>query len=279
SVVAQLKNGDTVCDQFQEVGILFSDIKGFTSIAAKAETDQVVQILASLFIAFDKLTTQHGVFKMQTIGDAYVIVSGLPYNDVPLPDEIPTEIAGDCCFNGRMRAFQSGDTQRSQRSTVEKTTGSRLANSRIPKDPLVTREHIQRLIHMAHDMHREVAKIKDPISGDPLLMRIGIHVGTIIAGVIGTSTLRYDMWGPDVFTANEIESHGVPGKILVSSDVMQVARTCQNIQLTYHSTINLTGINDLDTYLAEYSELPFPSGEKDMDHSTKAKRDPSFIAA
>ncbi|RLN88250.1 hypothetical protein DYB28_009121 [Aphanomyces astaci] len=54
SVVAQLKNGDTV-------GILFSDIKGFTSIAAKAETDQVVQILASLFIAFDKLTTQHGL--------------------------------------------------------------------------------------------------------------------------------------------------------------------------------------------------------------------------
>ncbi|RHY08990.1 hypothetical protein DYB36_003049 [Aphanomyces astaci] len=43
------------------VGILFSDIKGFTSIAAKAETDQVVQILASLFIAFDKLTTQHGL--------------------------------------------------------------------------------------------------------------------------------------------------------------------------------------------------------------------------
>ncbi|ETW08630.1 hypothetical protein H310_01166 [Aphanomyces invadans] len=265
SVIAQLKNGDTVCDQFHEVGILFSDIKGFTSIASKAETDQVVQILATLFTAFDKLTSEHGVFKMQTIGDAYVIVSGLPYNDVPLPEENVNEMLCGSSFHGHLRQSQT----ETQRSTVENTTSSWSTNMRTPKDPAATREHIQKLIHMAHDMHREVAKITDPVSGEPLLMRIGIHVGTIIAGVIGTSTLRYDMWGPDVLTANEIESHGVPGKILVSKDVMQVASQCPDIKLTYHSTINLTGINDLDTFLAEYTGGSFSSADRGLDNSTK----------
>jgi len=49
-----------------------------------------------------------------------------------------------------------------------------------------------------------------------LQMRIGIHTGSIIEGVIGTDIVRYDIYGPDVLIANKMESNSLPGKILVS---------------------------------------------------------------
>lgn len=47
-------------------------------------------------------------------------------------------------------------------------------------------------------------------------MRIGLHHGKCVGGVIGSGRLRYDLWGLDVLTGNLIESGGLPGKICVS---------------------------------------------------------------
>ena len=47
-------------------------------------------------------------------------------------------------------------------------------------------------------------------------MRIGIHTGRVIGGVTGTNIVRYDIYGKDVMIANKTESHGQPGKILVT---------------------------------------------------------------
>lgn len=55
-------------------------------------------------------------------------------------------------------------------------------------------------------------------------MRIGIHTGTIIAGIIGSTIVRYDIFGPDVLKANKIESNGIPGRISVSSDTKKMLK-------------------------------------------------------
>ncbi|CAK4709844.1 unnamed protein product [Aphanomyces euteiches] len=243
SVVNQLKEGESVCDQHHQVGILFSDIKGFTSIAARADTDKVVHLLDSLFSAFDLLTEKHGVFKMQTIGDAYVIVSGLPYVDMSsseLNHMVEPQIED-------VESHELGLSSMSQKKAPE----ARLRMSFKQLDSIPPQKHIRSLIHMASDMQKEVAKVLDPNSGEPLQMRIGIHMGSIIGGVIGTSTLRYDMWGPDVLTANEMETNGVPGKILVSRDVKNVAEKCADLRFTYHKNVAFTNIDDMDTYIAE----------------------------
>ena len=47
-------------------------------------------------------------------------------------------------------------------------------------------------------------------------MRIGIHTGTLMGGIIGTDIVRYDIFGIDVMIANKMESNSKPGKILIS---------------------------------------------------------------
>ncbi|OQS00002.1 phospholipid-transporting ATPase [Thraustotheca clavata] len=245
SLIIQLKDGDTICDQHHCVGILFSDIKGFTSIAARADTDKVVHILDSLFTAFDKLTEKHGVFKVQTIGDAYVIVSGLPFADVNLSTISTEELKSQVLNNTNRRIESTGASPVEERQ------------KRMSKPAEQTYVHLRNLIRMASDMQEEVKKVMDPNSGEPLQMRIGIHLGSIIAGVIGTTTLRYDMWGPDVLTANEMETNGVPGRILVSQDVQREASSCSDLVFTFHKNIDFTNAN-LDTYLVEIQPTSQP---------------------
>ncbi|GLC61564.1 hypothetical protein PLESTB_001770200 [Pleodorina starrii] len=77
NVIRQLKQGVTLIAQFhQEVTILFSDIRGFTNLATEWPTEQIILMLNNMFTAFDRLCDQMGVYKVETIGDAYMIVSG-----------------------------------------------------------------------------------------------------------------------------------------------------------------------------------------------------------
>ena len=68
---------------------------------------------------------------------------------------------------------------------------------------------------MALSMQREIATISSG-SGEPFRVRIGIHTGPVIAGVVGVRKLAYDLWGPAVNLASQIESSGIPGGIQVS---------------------------------------------------------------
>jgi class 3 adenylate cyclase len=63
---------------FSEVTILFADIVGFTDLSARLSPAEVVAMLNRLFTAFDELAERHGLEKIKTIGDAYMVVGGLP---------------------------------------------------------------------------------------------------------------------------------------------------------------------------------------------------------
>ena len=83
-IANRLKDGEsTVADTFSNVSVLFSDVVGFTKLSARISATELVNMLNLVFSAFDGLTDKYGLEKIKTIGDAYMVVGGLPQ---PRPD-------------------------------------------------------------------------------------------------------------------------------------------------------------------------------------------------
>ena len=79
TIAQQLKEGQSnIADGFAEVTILFADIVGFTKLSEIIPPVELVKLLNEIFSAFDRLTEKHGLEKIKTIGDAYMVVGGLP---------------------------------------------------------------------------------------------------------------------------------------------------------------------------------------------------------
>jgi adenylate cyclase len=84
SIAARLKQTQgVIADAFAEVTVLFADLVDFTPRSQQLAPEQVVQVLNELFSAFDRLAQRHGLEKIKTIGDAYMVAGGLPD---PRPD-------------------------------------------------------------------------------------------------------------------------------------------------------------------------------------------------
>jgi class 3 adenylate cyclase len=83
-IAARLKDTDgVIADRFPDVSVLFADIVDFTWRSQRISPEQVVEALNDLFSVFDELAQERGLEKIKTIGDAYMVVGGLPE---PRPD-------------------------------------------------------------------------------------------------------------------------------------------------------------------------------------------------
>jgi adenylate cyclase len=159
-IASRLKENpdQTIADGFQECSVLFSDIVNFTPLSAKLSAHELVEILNQIFSIFDELVDQHQLEKIKTIGDAYMVASGVPKLN---PD------------------------------------------------------HAFHLADFALDMQREMTRFRIE-SGHDINLRMGIHSGSVVAGIIGKRKFAYDLWGDTVNIASRMESHGKPGMIHIS---------------------------------------------------------------
>jgi PAS domain S-box-containing protein len=78
-IADRLKNGErTIADHFPDVTVMFTDLAGFTTLSSRMAPAEIVHLLNGIFSAFDGLAGRHGLEKIKTIGDAYMVVGGLP---------------------------------------------------------------------------------------------------------------------------------------------------------------------------------------------------------
>jgi adenylate cyclase len=92
-IAERMKKGEiNIADSFPDVTVLVADLVGFTTLSAHIDPELVVQLLNEIFSAFDLLVEEHGLEKIKTIGDAYMVAGGI---SLPRPDhaEASAELA------------------------------------------------------------------------------------------------------------------------------------------------------------------------------------------
>jgi class 3 adenylate cyclase len=106
-------------------------------------------------------------------------------------------------------------------------------------------DHAEALAEMALAMQRRVTDFGHDF-GEALSLRIGIHTGPAVAGVIGKKKFIYDVWGDTVNTASRMESHGEPGTIQVTEAVQQ--RLSPKYEFAYRGEIDVKGKGRMRTW-------------------------------
>jgi class 3 adenylate cyclase len=178
---------------------LFTDFKGFTSIADKLSPADLVEDLNECFIGFDSIMETYNLEKIKTIGDSYMCAGNLPSPD---PDHI----------------------------------------HKIVKAALEIQAFMER-----HNARRTDKGL------EPWEIRIGLHVGQVVAGVVGKKKYAYDIWGSAVNIASRMESNGTPGKVNISAPTYELIR--DRFECTYRGKLNAKNIGELDMYYVEREKM------------------------
>jgi class 3 adenylate cyclase len=187
-VVERLNNGELViADRVDDVTVLFADLVGFTSVAARTSPAKLVQRLDGIFSAFDTLAEHHGVEKIKTIGDAYMAVAGL------------MEPGGN---------------------------------------------HARRTVDLARAMLVELRRVDRHET--PFRIRVGIHSGPVVAGLIGQRRFVYDVWGETVNIASRLESQGVADRIQISATTRDAIG--DGVALEPRGMLDLKGAGRVETF-------------------------------
>jgi class 3 adenylate cyclase len=189
-IIGRLNRGELlIADRFDEATVLFSDLVGFTARSAAAAPAEVVLYLNRLFSEFDALAQSLGVEKVKTIGDAYLVVAGIPE---------------------------------------------------------AREDHCEAVVRMALGMMERLRQVNLD-AGWSFQMRIGINSGPVVAGIIGSLRMSYDIWGDTVNVASRLESTAPPDRIHVSERVAERVR--ERFDVESRGLLELKGKGSIQTYL------------------------------
>ena len=122
----------------------------------------------------------------------------------------------------------------------------------------ISHGHVGQLCRLAVDM-REALERYNRANGTEMAMRIGVHAGPAVAGVLGVQRFLYDVWGDTVNVASRLESTGRPGSIQVSEAVVRQAG--EGFDFRARGLVELQGRGRVPTYwLAEPAAPAVPPG-------------------
>lgn len=198
------ETGTSTPRHYENVSVLFTDFKGFTSLADKMSPDELVEELSACFTAFDNIIEKHKLEKIKTIGDAYMCAGG-----IPVPDK----------------------------------------------------DHPFRIVHAGMEIQDYILKnnLKRKSKGlPPWDIRIGIHAGPVVAGVVGRKKYAYDIWGSTVNIASRMESNSAPGQINISSAMYDIIK--DKYVCSHRGKIHAKNVGEIDMYFLEH-EIRIPVRE------------------
>lgn len=194
SIAEKLKddvNHESLTDYYEDATIGFLDIVDFTSMSAKVGPEVLVKLLNSFFIEIDSIVEKYNIEKIKTIGDAYMVASGVPEKN---------------------------------------------------------QNHTSEMILFFKDVLNHLKDFNNR-NGCDLQIRIGVHCGPVVAGIIGKKKFIYDLWGATVNYASRMESYGIPNKIQISEAVFKKMAKDTSYKFGRRSNVEVKGFGSCSTYV------------------------------
>ncbi len=192
------KTGVATPRYYDNVSVLFTDFKEFTSIAEGLSAQDLVAELNECFVAFDDITEKFGLEKIKTIGDAYMCASGIP--------------------------------------TPVDTHAQNAVMAALAIQQYIAENNLKR-------------KNRGSVAWE---LRIGIHSGPLVAGVVGRKKFAYDIWGNTVNIANRLESSGEAGRVNISSATYLLVK--DSFKCQYRGKILAKNMGEVEMYFVEKEE-------------------------
>jgi class 3 adenylate cyclase len=118
------------------------------------------------------------------------------------------------------------------------------------------------MAHFALHLLRSIRRISGP-DGQALRIRVGIHSGAVIAGVIGQKKFGYDIWGDSVNVASRMQSRGLADRIHVTEAVYQLLRT--DFDFEPRGEIEIKGKGPMKTYFLTGTRSAFTPVTPDLE--------------
>ena len=210
------------------VSLLYADIVGFTAFAKSVEPSIVMGFLNNLFQAFDELCDQHNVYKIETIGDCYVAAVGIVTGKMLMKrGESKAAHTGIDLHPSQQEREREGEREGVSEDSLEAAqdhySSRRLGTFSNYKATLATaRRNTSDMLGFAKAILYEASRINMPNIGVPTRLRVGIHTGPCMSGIVGTKNLRFCLFGDTVDIAAAMEQGSRAGVVHASQAVVDL---------------------------------------------------------
>jgi class 3 adenylate cyclase len=229
--------GRTTAEWHEQVSVVFSDIVGFTSMCQMCNPYDVMSFLDKLFTSMDLLVdTEKDLWKVETIGDAFMVASGLGVAHTEQGDSLHLSSSSEESISENGGATSNKDVNESAKNNgIEGSNTNKLNRSAISAVSFAVSALSVALGHMMPN-------------GLPCQIRVGIHTGSVCSGVVGSRMPRYCLFGDTVNTASRMESTSLPGKIHISGSTFELVRHCDKFEWEERKGIEVKGKGKMTTY-------------------------------
>ncbi len=254
-----IMRGEPVVEFLHNVTLLYSDIVGYTVLSARLHPADLIRLLDRLYRSFDAHLDALGLYKVETIGDAFVVLGGVRRIDGTAESVSANYFSQNAWKSPHQHPGLHSVVQSPAALDVAYRKADSLAfNNRLAESgaagasfesPSLANHHSsqptdEQLLHPTTAVGifamRMLDNIQDCVSelGISFDMRIGIHVGSVVGGIVGTTRPRYFMWGFDTVIGNAMESEGVKGQIMLSQTAAVVMKN-EGFQLDPGPTVTV----------------------------------------